>query len=72
MASSPLLLPTKETSDDEEDAKNDSSLIILDDGRIVWRRSLNETAQKEDSQNQLNDVLKQMGLQVPRHHSSGF
>jgi hypothetical protein len=63
MASSPLLLPTKETSDDEEDAKNDSSLIILDDGRIVWRRSLNETAQKEDSQNQLNDVLKEMGLQ---------
>jgi hypothetical protein len=63
MACSPSPLPTNEIVDDDKDAKNDSSLIILDDGRIVWRQSLNEIAQKDDSQNQLNDVLKQMGLE---------
>jgi hypothetical protein len=57
---SPLLPPTKTKKDDE---KNESSLIIQDDGRIVWRRSMNAIPQKDDSQNQLNDVLKQMGVE---------
>jgi hypothetical protein len=61
MASSPSPLPTTNKTNDAE--KNESSLIIMDDGHIVWRRSLIESPQEDDSRDQLDDVLKQMGLQ---------
>jgi hypothetical protein len=63
MASSPPPLPTNETNETNDDEKNDSSLITIDDGRIVWRRSMNEIPQKDDSPNQLNLILRQMGVQ---------
>jgi hypothetical protein len=31
----------------KKDVRNDSSLIILDDGRIVWRQSLTENARRK-------------------------
>jgi hypothetical protein len=63
MASSPPPLPTTKTNKTNDDEKNDSSLITIDDGHIVWRRSMNEIPQKDDSPNQLNLILRQMGVQ---------
>jgi hypothetical protein len=60
MVTSPPPLPDNKANNEE---KNESSLIINDDGRIVWRQSMTEIAQKDDSKSQLNDVLKQMGVQ---------
>jgi hypothetical protein len=38
--------------------------MIKDDGHIVWRRSMTENAPKDNSSNQqLNDVLKAMGIE---------
>jgi hypothetical protein len=60
MASSSPCLPTNKKN---KGKNNESSLIIQDDGRIVWRRSQIEVAREDDSRDQLNNVLKQMGVQ---------
>ena len=53
---------TNKTNNAEKN--QDKSLILIDDdGHIVWRRSMSDNPPKDDSHNELKDILKQMGVQ---------
>ena len=53
---------TNKTNNAEK--KQDKSVILIhDDGHIVWRQSMSDNAPKDDSHNELKDILKQMGIE---------